>query len=152
MSHTLTPLIARAAGPLQVKMSFAPAPVANSYSKYPTALSLRPSQMRTSAIEGAITMIPGVATISGRYGELDLPVEILAGAGDKIAFADRHSQGVREDIRNSALRLVPGVGHMIHYTAPEEVLSRDRSRRPAELTSAVRRGRDRAKFRGPASP
>ncbi|TVV74570.1 alpha/beta fold hydrolase [Sphingomonas solaris] len=134
-AHTLTPLIARLFGPLQVKASFSPAPVSPWFADFPARMSLRPSQIRAASIEGAI-MVPGAATISKRYGELDLPVVIMAGDGDKIAWPERHAVLMHHEIARSVLRVVPGVGHMIHYDATDEVVDgiRDADQRSRQAT------------------
>lgn len=121
MSHTLTPLIARITGPLNVKLMFSPADVPDRFADFPVGLALRPAQQRTSAIEGAI-MVPIVRQISSRYGELRVPLAIIAGDGDKIAFAERHAARLYDAVPQADLRIVPGVGHMVHYSAPDELM------------------------------
>jgi pimeloyl-ACP methyl ester carboxylesterase len=60
--------------------------------------------------------------LSPRYGELSMPVAIVAGDGDKIVFHDRHAEKLAEVVVGSDLRIVPGQGHMIHYGVPEQVV------------------------------
>ena len=65
-------------------------------------------------------MIPFALSMRHRYKELSMPIVIMAGAKDRVV---KDSQAVRlhEEIPNSILRLIPGVGHMVHYAVPDEV-------------------------------
>ena len=68
-------------------------------------------------------MVPGAIVLSRLYGELNLPVAIMAGAGDLIAHARKHAERLAGDIKNSDLRIVADQGHMLHYGVPEQVLT-----------------------------
>ena len=46
-----------------------------------------------------------------------------AGAGDRIASAQRQSSRLSRQIAQSALHVLPGVGHMIHHSNPREVMA-----------------------------
>ena len=65
-------------------------------------------------------MIPVALSMRHRYKELSMPIVIMAGAKDRVV---KDSQAVRlhEEIPHSILRLIPGVGHMVHYAVPDEV-------------------------------
>ena len=65
-------------------------------------------------------MIPVALSMRHRYKELSMPIVIMAGAKDRVV---KDSQAVRlhEEIPHSDLRLIPGVGHMVHYAVPDEV-------------------------------
>jgi pimeloyl-ACP methyl ester carboxylesterase len=67
-------------------------------------------------------MVSAVAAMQRRYRELSMPVVIMAGTDDRIADHRRHTARVHQEIPQSALRLVPGVGHMLHYAVPEQVV------------------------------
>jgi pimeloyl-ACP methyl ester carboxylesterase len=121
MSHTISPLVARAMTPALVRRIFQPAPVAESFRHFPIELSLRPSQVRASGADTAL-MIPAAASLSARYGELAMPVTIVAGDGDKIIDCDQ-AERLHAALPGSKLRLVPGAGHMVHHTAPDAVIA-----------------------------
>ena len=55
-----------------------------------------------------------------RYQELTMPVVIMAGTKDGVVNA-KQPRRLHAQIPHSILRLVPGVGHMLHYAVPEEV-------------------------------
>ena len=65
-------------------------------------------------------MIPVALAMRNRYQELSMPIVIMAGTKDRVV---KDSQAVRlhEEIPHSVLRLIPGVGHMVHYAVPDEV-------------------------------
>ena len=66
-------------------------------------------------------MVPGAAGLQDRYRELDLPVAILSGAADRVINPKRQAVRLAGRIAESELTLVPGVGHMIHYAAQDEI-------------------------------
>ena len=63
-----------------------------------------------------------------RYGELGMPVAIVAGTEDRVVDVGRHAVRLQGDIPGGELRLVPGAGHMVHHAVPGLV---------AELVGAV---------------
>ena len=122
LAYTVAPFMARLTGPLGVKASFAPAPVSPKFADFPKAMALRPSQIHASAADAAL-MVPSAMALSRRYGELGLPVIIMAGQGDLIVHADKHAQRLVGDIKGADLRIVPDQGHMLHYAVPEQVVT-----------------------------
>jgi pimeloyl-ACP methyl ester carboxylesterase len=122
MRYTLSPVAARAAWPALVRRIFQPAPVDPGFAGFPAELALRPSQIRAAAADTAL-MIPGAAALSRRYGELSLPVMIVAGVGDRIVDHRAHAVRLARELACADLLIVPGAGHMIHYTALEDVVT-----------------------------
>ena len=122
MRHTASPLIGRLMAPSLVRRMFAPAPVDAGFANFPIELSLRPSQIRAEAADTGL-MIPGAAQLSRRYAELSMPVVIVAGDGDRIVDCPRQAVRLHEALPGSELRLVGGAGHMVHYTARDEVIA-----------------------------
>jgi pimeloyl-ACP methyl ester carboxylesterase len=121
IANTTAPLTGLLIGPIGVKASFAPAAVSDKFADFPKALALRPSQLRATAADTAM-MIPGAMAISSRYGELRLPVIILAGEGDLIVHVGKHAELLARDVADAELRIVPGQGHLLHYAVPEQVV------------------------------
>lgn len=120
--HTLAPPISRLMWPRLVRKIFDPAPVAATFAAFPKEMAMRPSQLRASAAEAG-AMIPTAAANSRHYRELDLlPVSIIAGVEDRIVDTAAQSVRLHEDVEGSMLHLLPGVGHMVHHTATDEVL------------------------------
>ena len=121
LRHTVSPLLGAALMPLVVRGMFAPLPVPERFREgFPYGMAVRPSQIRAEAQDGA-TMAHGVAAMRERYGELDMPVVIMAGAEDKVVDVGRHAVRLREQLPHADLRLVPGAGHMVHHAVPGQV-------------------------------
>ena len=106
--------------PLTKRAMFAPAPVtARFQAEYSTAMALRPSQIRATCVDGAL-MVPSAMRLRPHYGELSLPVAIMAGDGDKVV-SPRLAERLRAAIPGSTLRIVAGAGHMVHHVAADQV-------------------------------
>jgi pimeloyl-ACP methyl ester carboxylesterase len=108
--------------PLTSKGMFSPRAVPERLAKgSPYGLLLRPSQIRAEAQDTA-TMVSAVRAMQRRYGELRMPVVIMAGTEDRLVNHRKHAVRLRQAIAHSALRLVPGVGHMVHHAVPQQVV------------------------------
>jgi pimeloyl-ACP methyl ester carboxylesterase len=117
MRYTVSPPLGRAMFPLLERRIFAPRTVPGRFrNRFPRDLALRPSQIRASAADSAL-MVPGAAAMAKHYGEIDVPVAILAGADDQIVSTARQAVRLHETIPGSTLDVLPGLGHMIHYAA-----------------------------------
>jgi len=120
LRYTISPLLGRLQMPLRQWAMFSPARVPYRFrAEYSPAMALRPSQIRATSVDGVL-MIPAALALRGDYKNLTLPVVIIAGDGDKVVFK-RRSERLAASIRNSALRIVEGAGHMVHHFAPREV-------------------------------
>jgi pimeloyl-ACP methyl ester carboxylesterase len=120
LRFSVSPLIGRAMLPLLLKGMFAPLPVPARFTKsFPRGMSLRPGQIRAESQDG-VAMIPVALAMRHRYQELSMPIVIMAGTKDRVV---KDSQAVRlhKEIPHSVLRLMSGVGHMVHYAVPDEV-------------------------------
>ncbi len=119
--YTILPPLGWVLAPRAIRKFFEPAPVSEAFRDgFPTAMALRPSQIRASAADTAL-MIPGAAALLARHGELTMPVVIMGGTGDRIVATERQSGQLHADIPRSEFRRIAGAGHMIHHTAPERV-------------------------------
>lgn len=120
LRYSISPLLGKLLQPRLLKGMFAPLPVPASFALGSTPdMSVRPGQIRAESQDG-VAMIPGAITMRHRYQELTVPVVIMAGAEDRVINAKQPAR-LHAQIPHSILRLVPGVGHMIHYAVPEEV-------------------------------
>jgi pimeloyl-ACP methyl ester carboxylesterase len=114
LRYTVSPLVGRALLPAVVKGMFAPRQVPADFAEhFPLGMSVRPSQIRASA-QDAAAMVPAAAT---------MPLVIMAGREDKVAKVGRQSVRLHEEVPHSSIRLVPDVGHMLHYAVPEEIVA-----------------------------
>ncbi|MBD0271145.1 MAG: alpha/beta hydrolase [Acetobacteraceae bacterium] len=122
LRYTVSPVLGRLLMPLLKRAMFSPAPVTARFKReYSDAMALRPSQIRATSLDGTL-MIPGAVRLRHHYDDLAKnPVAIVAGSGDKIV-RKRSAERLHAEIPGSALRIVEGAGHMVHQSAPEEVV------------------------------
>lgn len=122
MRYTVSPLLARLILPRLIAKMFEPAPVPEHFDRlFPKALMLRPIQLRASA-EDAALMTPAVMELEQHYRELTMPVVILTGGDDQVVDVGRQSRRLHEEVPQSEFIRLPGLGHMVHHLAPDEVI------------------------------
>lgn len=138
MRHTVSPLLLQAAWPGLMRLLFGPAPTPPAFDRL-KGLVMRPEQIRASASDGAF-LVPTAAVLQHHYGELKMPVVIAGGSEDRYADTGRQSAELHRAIPHSDFRVVMGVGHMLHHTAPvEALLAIDRAaHRVEETMSGIR--------------
>jgi pimeloyl-ACP methyl ester carboxylesterase len=123
LSYTVAPLLGRGMRSRVFRKLFAPAAVPPRFqAEFPTELSLRPSQLKASAVD-TVSMTPSAAALAARYGELKMPIIIMAGTGDRLVDFASQSRRLDEVLENSTLVPFEGAGHMIHHSAPEKVIN-----------------------------
>ena len=121
LRRTVSPWLGRLLMPLQKRAMFSPASATARFKReYSDAMALRPSQIRATSMDGAL-MIPGALGLRRHYGDLRMPVLIMAGSGDKIV-RKRSAERLHAAIPGSVLRIVEGAGHMVHHSAPRQVV------------------------------
>jgi pimeloyl-ACP methyl ester carboxylesterase len=121
LNYTIMPSLTRMNLPRMLKKQFRPRPVSAAFlERFPIELILRPWQIRAQAEESAM-MVPAAAALQGRYDSLQLPIIVIAGAGDRVVSAEHQSARLVGELRNGTLRILPRVGHMLHYAKTEEI-------------------------------
>lgn len=96
---------------------FRPQPVpARFISRFPVEIAASPTQLR-AATEDAATMNAAAGLLQRHYPRLALPVAILTGDADAIVDASAQSVRLHGTLPESTLKVLPGIGHMIHYAA-----------------------------------
>ncbi|WP_366657851.1 alpha/beta hydrolase [Fodinicurvata sp. EGI_FJ10296] len=120
--YTLAPILGRLIWPMLLRKIFGPAPVPAKFALFPKEMALRPSQLTASAAEAALLIPQAVGGRDG-YGRLNLPVVIIAGDDDRLIDPRVHSARLHEDVPGSKFYRVPGVGHMIHQSATDAVMT-----------------------------
>jgi len=118
--HTAAPLLGRLLWPAVSKHIFAPAPVSPRFSQLPPWMALRPSQLEATAAENGL-MVPAAKRLSQRYGELTMPVALVAGFGDKLISPKKNSGRLHAQLPNSKLAMPDGAGHMVHYQCSAQI-------------------------------
>lgn len=121
MRHTISPWLGRLMWPALVKKMFAPNPVTPRFAAFPVWMALRPSQLRAAAAESGL-MVPDAETMAPRYGELSMPVFIMAGDKDEVVDTRHQSMHLHDAIPHSTLWIIRGAGHMVHHVAPQKVI------------------------------
>jgi pimeloyl-ACP methyl ester carboxylesterase len=141
LRYTVSPWFSRLVKPLLYKKLFAPAPVTEAFaSGFPSELCFRPWQLRSAGAETAL-LIPGAAALAGRYRELRMPTAIVAGLGDRVVNFERQSARLYRVVPRSTLRSFPRAGHMIHHSAPGQIVGVIRDMvRATQATAEAGRG------------
>jgi pimeloyl-ACP methyl ester carboxylesterase len=139
LRYTLSPLLGRVMAPRLIAKMFAPREVTPRFTKeFPIDLTLRPWQIRASAAETAF-MVPAAAQLEGGYETIKAPVTIITGADDRIIDPDSQSVRLHDLIRRSKLRVLPGLGHMLHHFAADVIVgamdTEDSPARPRQSAS-----------------
>ena len=122
LRYTLAPLLGRAIWPVVLRKLFGPSPTPAKFDRFPVAMALRPSTLRASAAESAL-MIPNAISARGRYGEMSMPVAIVAGEEDRIVDISSQSARLHAELPQSTFDRVAGVGHMVHQTDTPRVMA-----------------------------
>ena len=87
-----------------------------------TPLLLRPREFLANARD-LVTLKRAVAEQAPRYGEIRVPVTVIAGDADKTVSTHIHSRPFAAAVADAKLIVLPGVGHMIQNVAPDLVAS-----------------------------
>jgi pimeloyl-ACP methyl ester carboxylesterase len=122
MAHTVSPLVSRALWPMWLRLIFGPAPVPANFSLFPTWLALRPGQLKATAEDVAATL-PALARLLPRYGQLRLPITLVAGERDRFVSMRAHTERLHSMLPSSRLLASPHSGHMVHHTDLPLVMS-----------------------------
>jgi pimeloyl-ACP methyl ester carboxylesterase len=85
-------------------------------------LILRPHSFRRNARDVA-ALYDFVVAQSRHYGEIAVPVTIVAGADDTTVLPSIHSEALKREVPDVRLVMLDGVGHMPHYARPDLVIA-----------------------------
>jgi pimeloyl-ACP methyl ester carboxylesterase len=87
-----------------------------------TPLLLRPREFLANARD-LMTLKSAVDEQAPRYGEIKAPVVVISGDVDKTVTTSIHSRPFARAVSDAKLIVLPEVGHMIQYAAPELVIA-----------------------------
>jgi pimeloyl-ACP methyl ester carboxylesterase len=82
------------------------------------ALVLRPGTLLAN-VQDLVGLPQALAAMSPRYGTLHIPTTVICGSADPIVRPDLQAKPLAKAIPGARLVMLPGVGHMLHYTAPD---------------------------------
>ncbi|MGY3448149.1 alpha/beta fold hydrolase [Bradyrhizobium sp. USDA 4353] len=121
LAHTITlPLGLALMGP-GARGVFAPQPMPDDFvDQSATPLLLRPREFLANALD-LVTLKQAVIEQAPRYGEIKVPVTILAGDADKTVYTDIHARRLAQVLPQTRLIVVPDLGHMVQNAVPELV-------------------------------
>lgn len=121
MRYTVSAVTSRLLLQRAIGKMFAPAAVPDDYvSTLSREMLLRPSQMRASAEDAALLM-PSAASLAKRYASLRVPTILFAGDDDRVIDPTKHARRLASVLPDAELRVLPGVGHMVHFAAVDEI-------------------------------
>ncbi len=117
-SWTPSALVRRVAG-----AAFAPEQMPRGYVKHTAVrLTLRRANLRATAKQ--VSVLSGaLRQLGAKLPRLALPVEILHGTADEVVPYEAHSAAAARLIPGARLTPLPGRGHMLHHTAPDEIIA-----------------------------
>ena len=87
-----------------------------------TLLLLRPREFLANARD-LVTLKQAVIAQAPRYGEIKLPVTIIAGDVDKTVSTEIHARAFARAVLQTRLVVLEGVGHMVQQAVPERVIA-----------------------------
>ena len=100
-----------------------------------TPLLLRPHEFLANARD-LVTLKAAVAEQAPRYGDIKVPVTIIAGDADKTVSTTIHSRPFAAAVPQAKLIVLPGVGHMVQNAAPD-LIAAEVEAMVAEVSSPI---------------
>src|SRR5829696_592635 len=88
--------------------------------RFPVEIAIDPVQQRASAEDTAM-LNAAAALLQPHYSRLRVPVAIITGDADAVVDARNHSCRLHQQVAGSTLTILPGQGHMIHYSARGQI-------------------------------
>ena len=68
-------------------------------------------------------MVPAAMLSAKTYGELAMPVTILAGEHDRLIDIDEQSGRLHDEIKHSKMHRLPRAGHMIQQSDTADLMA-----------------------------
>ena len=102
---------------------FAPDPPPADYARRTRlALLFRPWQFLANA-EDFVALHAATEALSPRYRDIVSPTVVVMGERDGLVSADIHARRLAREIPGARLRMLEGVGHSPHFSAPDAVVA-----------------------------
>jgi pimeloyl-ACP methyl ester carboxylesterase len=123
LAHTITLPLGLLLADSGTRGVFLPQPMQDGFvNDTATRLLLRPREFLANAHD-LVTLRAAMAEQAPRYAGITAPITIIAGDVDKTVSTHIHSQPLAKTAPNTKLIVLPGVGHMIQYAAPDLVIA-----------------------------
>lgn len=108
---------------LSVRSAFAPQePPPDYFARTGVELLLRPSEF-TATAEDVTLLDVFMEDQSRRYGMIAAPTVVITGELDELVPSDFQAKAILGALPHAKVFILPGVGHMVHYAAPERVIA-----------------------------
>jgi pimeloyl-ACP methyl ester carboxylesterase len=123
LGSLVAPIVGRTPHDAALRTKFSPEPVPFADALVPlreAACIRRPSERRRLARNTA--SLRSAAGLVTRYGDIEMPVVIVVGDGDRVASPSRHGYRLHNQVHHSHLVVLPRAGHMIQLTRPDSVM------------------------------
>lgn len=123
LAHTITLPLGLLVASSAARGVFAPQPIPADFVHDSEALLLlRPHEFIANARD-LVTLKAAVVEQAPRYAEIRAPLSIISGDVDKTVSTGIHSRPLAASVPSAKLIVLPGVGHMVQYVAPDLVAS-----------------------------
>jgi len=123
LGSLVAPMVGRPVHDASLRAKFSPEPMPFAEALVPlreAAPVRRQSERRRLARNSAA--LRSTAGMVTRYGDIEMPVVIVAGEGDLVASPSRHAYRLHNQVQHSHLVVLPRAGHMIQMTRPDSVM------------------------------
>lgn len=120
--NTLTPFLGRAFVRKSLKQAYDPQDVQHDYAERSAEMWMRPEHIRACAYDER-TLAASLRVLSEHYCDIEMPVVIVTGSGDRLLDPNEHAYPLQKAIRNSRLVVLPDTGHQLPQTQPEAVMA-----------------------------
>lgn len=105
-----------------MEAAFAPSlPPEGWMEKSDVSLAARPDALRASG-EDLVAAKREVAAQQARYPQIEVPVAILLGDGDRVVSPSIHGMKLAQVLPNARIDVVKGAGHLPHEAAPDRFM------------------------------
>jgi pimeloyl-ACP methyl ester carboxylesterase len=84
-------------------------------------LLLRPREFLANARD-LVTLKAAVTEQAPRYKDIKVPAVVITGDTDTTVSPNIHSRPFAAAVPNAKLVVLPGIGHMVQYAAPDAVV------------------------------
>lgn len=123
LDRTISPVLGRLGLGKVIEEAFRPQEVPRSFlESAPAGLLTRPVQIRSTSQE-ILVDLPSMMALARQYRRIRAPMAALAGTGDVVLDAHDQAGRLARTVPGTRLHLLPGLGHMLHYFAPEAVMA-----------------------------
>jgi pimeloyl-ACP methyl ester carboxylesterase len=120
--NTLTPFLGRAFVRKSLKQAYDPQDVQHDYAEQSAEMWMSPEHIRACAYDER-TLAASLKVLSEHYCDIEMPVVIVTGSGDRLLDPNEHAYPLQKAIRNSRLVVLPDTGHQLPQTQPEAVIA-----------------------------